>query len=182
MHLQSRKVCLLLDSCMAHHILEAQLRSAQLFYLPPWTRRFSALWGCTYVDASSDGQAAAQLGVKETKITAFMEIEVVAASCEVRGCLIVINCFSHTGVEAPNAKVASVSEGPNTIVRRSHAVTKSRFASWPKWQQTSASKTFFVPMPARMRTQRGPWMRKVLSSSLPECQRSRKMRMTRNTL
>lgn len=35
MHCWKRKVCLLLNNCLAHHVLEVQLKSIQLLYFPP---------------------------------------------------------------------------------------------------------------------------------------------------
>ncbi|XP_050024797.2 tigger transposable element-derived protein 6-like [Dermacentor andersoni] len=105
MRRQGRRVCLLLDNCSAHHILDVELTNVVLKYFPP---------NCTSVIQPLDQGVLRSLKCayrqrvmqrlllnvetgRDTKLDLFMALQMMAAAWAATGRPVIANCFTHAG-------------------------------------------------------------------------------------
>lgn len=117
---QNRKVCLLLDNCLARHIPEHHLKNVQLRYIPPNATSILQLVDqgiinsvkCMYNHRMIDKLLLNLELKRNTKINIFVTIEMVVAAWKVTRTSVIVNCFKHIGFVASIAEAVSSSASP----------------------------------------------------------------------
>lgn len=104
---QSRKICLLLDNCSAHHV-DVQLSNVELEYFPahctsliqPLDQGVINSVKCSYRKRIIQRVLLNMQHKRDTKIDVFMAIEMLSASWQSTNKDIVVNCFKKAGIVA----------------------------------------------------------------------------------
>ncbi|XP_070390804.1 tigger transposable element-derived protein 6-like [Dermacentor albipictus] len=118
MRRQGRRVCLLLDNCSAHHILDVELTNVELKYFPPnCTSIIQPLdqgvirsMKCAYRQRVMQRLLLNVETGRDTKLDLYMALQMMAAAWAATGRPVIANCFTHAGFKLGDPDIDSAED------------------------------------------------------------------------